>query len=248
MKKHLLTLISIFLFTATYAQKFELSVDAISGLYHFSGKSAQATSFINGAGDKDAYTNNPYGSKNGFSYGAALRALHVSKGGFIWGMSAGYDLLRAKTSITQVYPDEIFPDMNVQPTFPAKGTTYLQTGYVNLSPFVGYRLKANKVRIDFLPGFDLAFSTSSYNKGTATTTETAANIPAGTTYKIDRNEYNTVPDFRLKFGVAATYNRFGLNASVAHGLVNFESHTLSDGGNYDVKSELLRFGLTYQIR
>jgi len=241
MKKHLLTLLSIFILANAYAQKFELSVNANSGLYHFSGKSSTSTSFINGGGSADAYTNNPYGSKNGFSYGGALQGQFVSKNGFIVGLQAGYDILRAKVNITQAYPDNLpYTNYVMGYTFPAKGTTFLTGGYINLNPYIGYRLHAKKINIDLLPGMDIGINKSERDKGQATTTDN------GTVYKVDRDLGKGPADIRLRFGAVATYNKIGINASFAHGITNFESHVIGDA-SYNVQSELVRFGITYRI-
>ena len=91
MKTLILTLFSILALTQLQAQKLEVSVQANSGLFHYSGNSATSATSINGASDpKNDYTNNPLGNKNAFSYGAAIQGQYVSKGGFILGMQAGY--------------------------------------------------------------------------------------------------------------------------------------------------------------
>jgi len=153
MKKQILTLLSICILANAYGQKFELAVNANSGLYHYSGKSSTSTSFVNGAGSTDAYINNPYGNQNGFSYGGALQGQYISKGGFIIGLQAGYEILRAKVGIDANYV--LFTPSPNSPPSPAQtssGSTFLQSTYVNLNPYIGYRLHIKKVSVDLLPG------------------------------------------------------------------------------------------------
>jgi len=243
MKTLTLTFLCIFAATDLFAQKIELSVQANSGLFHYSGKSATKQSFIietsQGSGN---YTNNPYGNKNGFSYGGDLQAQLVCKGGFIAGAQAGYDILRSKVDITGVAPlynTEYIPFTNsigIQP-IPAKGETYLKSTFMNFNPYLGYRIKTARINIDLMPGLDFGFNLSSREKGKA--------IANNITYQTNRDRGKTPNDVRLKFGAAAIYKQFGLTASYAHGLTNYESKMIS--GDFEAHGELIRFGLSYRI-
>jgi hypothetical protein len=106
MKGNLLVVVlSLFAAQQLLAQKIEISVQANSGLFHYSGNATVATSYITeGMSPGQNYTNNPYGNKNGVSYGAGIQAKYVTKGGFIAGLDAGYDILRSKVNISNVYP------------------------------------------------------------------------------------------------------------------------------------------------
>lgn len=91
-----------------------------------------------------------------------------------------------------------------------------------------------------MPGVDLAFNVRSSDRGNATTTG-----DNGIKYTVDRKMDKAPTDVRLKFGAAAIYKRFGLTASYAHGLTNYESKMI--GGDFEAHSELIRFGLSYRI-
>jgi hypothetical protein len=252
MKKLYLSLLILFLALQLHAQQFELSFQANSGLFHYSGNSTSPTSVIiqGGSTPKQNYTNNPYGSKNAFSYGADVQAQYVSKGGFIVGAQAGYDILRSKTNITSVFPlefeleeSEYIPSYYApfNPSLPAKGSTILQDQFINLNPYIGYRIKAKKINIDLMPGIDIGIGINSYDKGKATTTD-------GTVYETDYKEVKPPIDIRLKFGVAANYKKWGITASFAHGLTNYTGDLLNDSPIiYKAQSELLRFGISYRI-
>ena len=249
MKTLLLTLAALFILTGLNAQKLELSVQASPGLFHYSGNSTTATSFILlGASDQQNYTNNPYGNKNGFSYGGSLQAQLVSKGGFIIGLQAGYDVLRSKVDINEVYLSEFqietTPIIDPAP-LPAKGASYLKNQQINVSPYIGYRVNGKKISVDLMPGLDIGFSTNTYDKGSATTTTDPA-----TTYKTNREITNVPTDVRLKFGAALNYSRYALIASYAHGLTNYESRMIGDGApvpSYEAHSELFKLGIGYRI-
>jgi hypothetical protein len=242
MKATLLTLISLFSLTQLIAQKFEVSIQANSGLYHYDGKASASVSSINhGSTDKENYTNNPYGSKNGFSYGGNIQGQYVSKCGFITGLQAGYEVLRSKVDINSYIPSYFYLFFTNYGTYqiPAKGQTFLQNQDININPYVGYRLKIKNIKIDMMPGVDLGFNISSYDKGKAV--DSARNV-----YRTNLKKLDAPTDVRLRFGVAATYKRFGIMAAYAHGLTNLVKNLSSDS-SYEIHSELLRFGITYRI-
>jgi len=245
MKTITLTLLCLLAVTGLFAQKIELSVQANSGLFHYSGKSATKQSFILEANPNSGnYTNNPYGNHNGFSYGGDLQAQFVSKGGLIIGVQGGYDVLKSRVDITGVMPYYngaiLYYNIAAPAPFSATGETYLKDKFINVSPYVGYRIKLAKIKFDLMPGFDLGFNLSSREKGKAITTN-----GNNTTYQTNLDRGKTPDDIRLKFGVAAIYNKFGLTASYAHGITNYESKMV--GGSPEVHSDLMRLGLSYRI-
>jgi hypothetical protein len=243
MKTLLLTFFSFFVLTHLSAQNIELSVQANSGLFHYSGNSAVSTSTIyEGATPQQNYTNNPYGSKNGFSYGGDIQAQYVSKNGFIWGLQAGYEVLRSKVAINSYYPlsmPTLFYNILTGPTTPVKGQTFLQDQDIDLTPYIGYRLLIGKIKVDMMPGIALGFNINSYDKGKATDNY-------GNVYRTDLKLLDAPVDVRLKLGVAATYKKFGITAAYLHGLTNIYKN-MNVNGSDDAHSELLSFGISYRI-
>jgi hypothetical protein len=128
---------------------------------------------------------------------------------------------------------------NPSPT-PATGATYLQDKFINLNPYIGYRLNLKKIKLDILPGIDIGFNISSYDKGKAVITN------YGTTYYTDFKRVNATNDVRVKLGVVSSYKKFGLNVSYAYGLTNYEKGVIGDGPN-NVQSRLIRFGISYRL-
>jgi hypothetical protein len=257
MKKFLLTLLCICLLTQLRAQKFELSAGVNSGLFHFTGNAVAATTSIyeDATASGQNETNDPYGNRNGYSYGGYVQIENINPGGFIIGLQAGYDILRSKVDINNVSPPPYLNaspsgDYFANPDIPATGQTFLQSQFINFSPFLGYRLNLKKIKIDFMPGMDFGFNINSYDKGKATATS------YGTVFRTDLKLSAPSNDARLKMGVAAIYKRFGLTASYAWGLNNYSPKLIyypstvpddSNGYHATAYSRLLRFGISYRI-
>ncbi|MCO5950124.1 hypothetical protein [Mucilaginibacter flavidus] len=248
MKAFTLTLSFFFILTGVYAQKIEFSVQANSGFFRYAGKSATAESYIHQGQPKISnYTNNPYGNKSGFGYGAGLQGQFVSKGGFIAGLQAGYEALKSKVDINGILlyntSYDYLPGANfVQaPPVDARGETYLKNKFLNVSPYIGYRIGLKNIKLDLMPGIDLGFTLTTYENGKATTTD-GNNTTVQTGLKHDK----APTDVRIKFGAALIYNRVGLNASYAHGLTNYQGNIIGDA-NFEAHSELMRFGVSYRL-
>ena len=243
MKKHILLFFSLCLFSKVYAQKFEINADAYSGLFHYGGDGTATTSYIE-TGNPN-YTYDPYGNKNGFSYGAGLRLQYVAKSGFIIGAGVDYEILRSRVDVSVYQPvyflpaNEDYGSQGFQSLTPPTGHTALQSQNINISPFIGYRIIAKNINIDLMPGIDLGFNINSYDKGSATDA-------VNNTYSTNLKLANQPTDFRLRFGAAAGCGRFGFTASYAYGLTNLYK-TTPMGSNYNANSELIRFGLSYRI-
>lgn len=250
MKIFLLTMLNICVLSGLQAQKIEISIQASSGLFHYAGAGTASASSINqGPSTGQDYTNNPYGHKNGFSYSIGIQGQHVGKSGFIIGIQGGYDILRSKVDITGYYPFYVFfPFADsyyaVPYAMPAKGQGFLQNREVNLNPYLGYRVKLKKISLDILPGIDVAFNLSSYDKAKATPAYPSSNqVPE--TYQTNFKRPNTPTDIRLRLGLNANYRRIAITTSYAHGLTSYDKNMT--GGNYNVHSELIRFGIAFKI-
>ena len=248
MKKLVLTLFSVLLTCLLYAQKIEVSVNANSGLFSYSGISTTNASYIIQAADsKNNYTNNPYGNKNGVSYGFDVQTQLITKSGFIFGLQTGYDVLRSKENLTGVYPLPVpvffLPLANYYfagpSIIPGNGDMYLQDQFINLNPYIGYRLNLKKIKLDILPGADIGININSHDKGKITLND-------GSVYRTDYKRNNPPTDVRLKLGIAAAYNRFGITANYAYGLTNYEKDMIGDAP-YNAKSRLVRLGISYRI-
>ena len=240
-------LLSLLSSTLLFAQKIEVSIQTNSGLFHYSGPSATSTSsIIKNASTAQNFTDDPYGDKNGFSYGGNIQIQYVNKKGFIIGLQTGYEILRSKVDINVYYPNtsSMYPIIPgpltpVPVKIPVTGQTYLQNNDININPYIGYRLQLKKIKIDVMPGLDFGFNTNSYYKGSATDN-------SGNVYQTNMTFPHAHTDLGLRFGVAANYKKFGITANYAHGLTNLAKDVYGTS-NSIVHSELLGFGITYRI-
>jgi hypothetical protein len=249
MKKYLLILAPLmFSGLQLCAQKLEVSVQANTGLFHFSGISTSATTQVlqgSTEGNPMNRANNPYGNKNCFSYGGSIQVQSVSKGGFIVGLQGGYEVLRSKVTIDKYTPivyvtyDDYLPIAAIDPSVPVTGHVALQNQSINLNPYIGYRFNLNKVKLDILPGMDLGFILNTRDKGTVKDKD-------GKTYDVDYKRSKAPTDVRLRLGAVASYGRYGLNASFAHGLTNYMSGLLADAV-VNAHSEYMRLGVSYRL-
>ncbi len=249
MKKITLSLFALFLFIQSYGQGVEWSFLANSGLYRYSGNYTVSSTALVGVvpGTKDGYANNPYGHLYGFSYGAGFQAQYVSTGGFIIGLQGAYDVLRSKENVTNAYRGDIV--LYLAPGdytggytgAPATGNAYSTSQDVNINPYIGYRVKTRKLKIDLMPGVDMGYNVSTY-------ASFDAKDQAGNHYQANNYAGTVSPDIRLRFGAAAWYKKYALTASYAHGLKNFSAHLLNDNPTPQyARSELVRFGLAVRL-
>ena len=104
MKKVFLVIISFLILTNISGQNMEYGCSLNSGLFSYSGQSSVGTSFINIYDNtKTGYTNNPYGSKSGLSYGLSFNIKRITKINFIYGLDIGLESLRSRVSINEVF-------------------------------------------------------------------------------------------------------------------------------------------------
>ena len=234
MKKLILTLTSVFLLTITYGQKTEFGVSLNSGLFSFAGQSAVSTSFINSTSDQtnSGYTNNPYGSKNGLCYGFSGNIKRVSKRSFVFGLDMGYEVLRSKVSINQISG---FTGTSTD----ASGQTILTSNFININPFLGYRISTKQVNFDITGGFDIGYNLNTEENGNAT----AIN---GIKYETSRDRKTIKWDIRPRIQVSAYYEKLGLYLGYSIGLSNYMKGYV--GGTNEAYSRIFRFGMTYQIK
>jgi hypothetical protein len=235
MKKIVLFTVAFIFFSNSYAQKTELRVSLDSGLSSFSGQSAESSSSINfsetaGSG----YTNNPYGSKNAFSYGVSVNLKRVTKVNLIYGIGIGYENTGSKTSISSVSVYDGENNFSV----PASGKTIISINTINANPFIGYRFNAEKLPIDLVGGFDFASILNTKECGDATDSN-------GIKYTTSRDRKTINTDVRARLQISTDYKKFGVYLGYSFGLKNYMDGYV--GGTNDVYSKILRFGITYQV-
>lgn len=236
MRKFSIAIVCLFGFSVCHAQKTEVGISLNSGLFSFTGESAKSTAQINyGEQPKSAYTNNPYGSKNGLGLGLSGYIKRVSSNNFIVGLDGGYELLRSKIEITKI--SEFVETGYID--HPATGKTYFNLSFINVRPFIGYRINANKIKFDITAGTDIAFCLSAEENGEAVTSN-------GLSYTTSLERKTITTDLRPGVQIGAQYKDVGVYIGYSSGISNYLSGYI--GGSNEAYSRLLRFGLTYQIR
>lgn len=231
--KRIVTACLVFISTSTaFGQKTEFSVALNSGLFSFGGTSAASTSFINANPSQVInYTNNPYGSKNGFGLGLSANTKRITKGGFIMGLDFGYERLSSKITIDRVAITSTGEA--------ATGKTNLNFDFLNLNPNLGYRFNAGNTSFDLTGGFDFGFVLKATEKGKATTA-------SGTTYTTDRDRKTLRTDIRPRVQLTTNYKKVGVYVGYSYGLSNYMEGYIG-GGPWETHSRLTRFGLSYRI-
>lgn len=223
-----------------FSQHAEISVGVNSGLFSFKGISAVNHSSINASDFSNAYTNNPYGTKSDLALGISLDYKYVLKNNLLWGANVGYENLRSKVNINQVIVNTLAFPATIVIGESAAGKTNLIYNNINFFPYLGYRMAVEKFNFDISAGADLAFILSAKDKGSATT---ANNITYETS--LDRKTIST--DFRPRIQLNAQYKKYGLHVGYSFGTVNYMKDYIGLG-DYEAKSRMLRFGLTYQLK
>lgn len=237
MQKTLFTIIALCFLSTSYGQKTEFRISLNSGLFSFAGKSAEPVTFINyDDRTESGYTNNPHGSRGGLGIGLSGNIQKLSTNNSIIGLDLGYELVRSKIKINHIsgYTGSSTYELS------AKGKTFLNSNFINLHPFMGYRLPMKKLNIDFTGGLDIAYCISSKENGSATASD-------GTKYKtsVDRETINF--DIRPRIQIAANYEKTGVYIGYSLGLTDYMGDYV--GGKFGkCYASFLRFGLTYQLK
>jgi hypothetical protein len=251
MKKALLIILFVFAFIQLKAQSLDFSIQANSGFSHLTGESTLRNAPLNGS-SAESHAGYPNGTGNlsAPDLGADLQLQYTFKCGFILGAQAGFEQFSSKININGVYGSYDAPVLFYNINTPYPGTTFVSaTGhatdhwdYIYINPYFGYRFAFKKVKLDVLPGFDIAAGTSS--------SETV-NVKAsdGSYYnKSTLPSYKPATDVRPRIGLAAYYQLFGIVASYSKGLYDYNSGKLSDSDLPPLHTELFRLGISYRIK
>lgn len=224
-----LLLSSLLISLSSKAQQLEVRTSLNSGFYAYRGNGAESVSRINGT----TYTNNPYGSKGGLSYGLSFNIRKVAKSHFIFGADLGYEMLRSKVKLD--YFDVIG---DIASDF--RGKTYLNTSFINLFPYLGGRFKINQQSFDLVGGLDMGYVLSSREKGDAKSID---NSQFHIETSVDRKYIKT--DFRPRIQLSTDFDKIGLYVGYSHGLSNYTANLI--GRDAETYSRMWRVGLSYRL-
>ncbi len=228
-----LFLISFWFFTQINAQNTEFNLKFNSGLFSFSGKSATGISFIN-VGKFHNFTNNPYGSKGGLSFGFSVNLSRITKKHHIFAIDLGYEVLRSRTDITEIFLNNESSSQKLK----ADGKTYLNNGFINLYLSTGHRFTLSKFNFDLTGGLDFAYHLSSIEKGKASTETTEY------TTKIERHTIGM--EFRPRLQLEIFKKRTGIYIGYSKGLKNYLADMTC--GTHISYGNIFRFGIKYRFK
>lgn len=235
MRKLLLSFFCFFLLLGAFGQQTELTVSLNSGLFSFAGRSATSNSFINSNPAHGGYTNNPYGTDPGLSYGLSAGVKRVIRRHWLLGVDAGYEVLRSSVRIDWI--NEVAPAGAIG--LAVHGHSILTSRFVTVEPHLGYRLAPGKVTVDLTGGVDLADCLSARESGSATADN-------GNTYRTSVNRKTISFDLRPRLQVTAGYRRIfacmGYSLGVSNYMVGYVGGPVS--GAY---GRLVRFGVGWRF-
>ncbi|MGC4232445.1 MAG: hypothetical protein QM594_05645 [Niabella sp.] len=233
MLKNFLALFLILFSAGVFGQNTEFRLALNSGLFSFSGASAQKYSRIIVSGQANSgYTSSPYGSAGALSYGLSGNLKRVTKNNLMLGVDAGFETLRSKVKIDGIHDGAGDYES-------AKGKTFLSSNFINLFPFIGRRFYREAVSFDIVGGFDIAYCLKATEKGSASAAD-------GTKYTTSRDRKTISTDFRPRIQFSADYKNTGVYLGYSQGLINYRSGAV--GGTNICLASFLRFGLTYCIK
>lgn len=236
MLKTFLTFLLVLFLTNVLGQKTEFRLAFNSGLFSFSGQSAEKYSQINFSNPTNSgYTNNPYGSMAGICYGLSGNLKKVTKKKLDLGLDLGFETLRSKVNITAIsgYTGTSTYE------YTASGQTFLNYNFINLFPYIGHRFDIRNVSMDIVGGFDIAYCLKATEKGNAIATNATKYSTS-----VDRKTIST--DIRPRIQISVDYKKAGIYIGYSYGLVNYKSGYV--GGTNECYARLLRFGLTYCLK
>jgi len=235
MKNATLLIYSLLFVVTAYGQSSEMSLKLNSGLFSFSGASAQSSSFFNyNMSSQDGHTNNPYGSKGGLSIGFSTDLTRVSQNNFLVGLDLGYELLRSRTRIKEI----ITYDQVVTTSVNADGRTNLNLSFLNLFPKMGYRWILSDINIDLVGGMDLAYCFNAHEHGKATAD--------GRTFSTQRERKTIALDMRPRVQVHVKQGNYGVYVGYSRGLIDYRADYV--GGTNRANGNIFRFGMSYLLK
>ncbi|MCC9137731.1 hypothetical protein ACFSKU_02520 [Pontibacter silvestris] len=240
MKQLSLVLLGMALSAFSFGQKLEVSVQVNGGLSRFGGVSASNSTVLQiySSNTQNSGAISPYGKRFKSSYGASVQFQRVSKTDLLLGLEAGVESLQSRVNVRGV---SITPAINTSSLGyrQASGQSDLRNDFINLQPFIGKRLKAGTFDLDVTIGSDIGIGLNSKEEGTATDIQ-------GEQHKTSLELNNQSVDIRPRVGVTANYQRVGLSASYANGLVNYVNG-YSNGAKMEVYSRVFRLGVLYRL-
>jgi hypothetical protein len=213
-----------------YAQQTEIQLQLNAALLAYRGASSTDETYMIHRPGKLSTLGETKSKLSTMSYGFSGNIKNITHSRIIYGLDGGLELLRSRINITSL-------TLSFNNSIDATGKGITNNFYLNLFPYVGYRLQIKKCALDFTSGLDLAMLIWSHVEGRAT-------ISNGTVYSGSTTNITKPFDLRTRAQLAAQYRKYGMYAGYSLGLINFHAKR---SGNSACYASLIRFGLTYRI-
>jgi hypothetical protein len=165
------------------------------------------------------------------SYGLAGQVQRIGKKAGIWGVQAGYEVLRSRVQVTNFFGRGSDVGVSVD------GHTALANHFVNLHPYLGNRFSFKAFNLDLSAGPEVGWLHRSHEKGEAE--------GSGISAQTDLNRSHPDVDVRARVNLAASYKRTSLLVGYSYGLTSYRKNF--DGGSNDLYLQVFRLGLAYRI-
>lgn len=212
-------------------QRTTYTIGLNSGIFKYSGDNASDVSAINVQPWLRTQFGGTPGRKPGFSYEVSGNIQRTTKSRLIFGLELAWQSLQAKTTI-----NGLIPTMYSSYFAPTTGKTKLTSQYICITPFAGYRLLDQKIRIDITTGLEMAgcISRKEYIDAVNPTT---GEVLTGTSDVTKNN------DVRARLQLNTSMGRIGLTTGYSLGFTNF----YKDEDFFTAHSGFLRLGLNYRL-
>lgn len=240
MKLFTLLLISLLTARLGYGQSTEYSLHFNSGFSAYRGSGAAGDGSVITVPDpldvflisdrEDPYTENPYGTTLGLSYGLAAQVQRVTAKGSVWGLQTGYEVLRSRARIHNVFDQHDFGSSST-------GYTSLFNHGITAHPFFGHRFAVKSTHLDLTAGPEVSFLLRSHEKGEAKTDYS--------TFSTSLDHGHPDLDVRARVNLTTYYKHIGLALGYSHGLTNYRKNQVGVVG--EAYLQAFRLGLIYRL-
>ncbi|PZR25600.1 MAG: hypothetical protein DI535_17435 [Citrobacter freundii] len=230
--RHILLVLPLLCLVATtHAQQTTYTAGLNSGWFYITSKNASNSTSIIASPTIRGEMMGPRKSSPEFSYEINGRIQRHTNSGFIYGAELAYQSLHSSVTINYITPFSYSSSL-----MQAGGKVKLNSNFITVSPYAGFRLLNKKINIDLSSGIEFAACVNRNEEINAKQLGTGDSYHAINTLRKNM-------DYRIRFQLVTSINRIGLTAGYASGLRNYY-HEKDMLTGY---SRFIRLGLTYRI-
>lgn len=240
MKLFTLLLLSLLTARLGHGQSTEYSLHLHSGFAAYRGSGAAGEGSVITVPDPlgvflisdrdEPYTDNPYGTTLGLSYGLAAQVQRVTAKGHVWGLQTGCEVLSSRARIHHVFDQH---DFGIGST----GYTALFNHGITTHPFFGHRFAVKSTQVDLSAGPEVSFLLRSHEEGKAKSDYS--------TYSTSLDHGHPDLDVRARVNLTTYHKHIGLALGYSHGLTNYRKNEAGVVG--EAYLQAFRLGLVYRL-